>query len=346
MEMGREKTKLSALKEFVTTHSGSDLKVFLDRIVGPFVLLRLSAQSPLILDLGDQLKPGGESFRLGRSKDSHIRFADDNISSDHAQIAFDNKEWVLEDLNSTNGTFVDDQVLPQGGRVVLEEGPIFSLSGLVEIEFFSARRFHNELDSRIQNPGDCRRLSKLRYVNRERPSERIMPVANGHPLSLKTFAEKHKNLSEQEFLSRFPCPFLMLLTSTNAQDYIIPNTTVAEKVVVQNSLENLFFWPLTSRTGRNEVSMGRAEENDLIFTHQTISKTHALFAFDMLLGLWTIQDRSSVNGVFIDGSPIEKPTILGDELCLRFGTEVLTQFMDSENFCRFMKLYALSNQIS
>jgi general secretion pathway protein A len=44
---------------------------------------------------------------IGRSPDCHIRFITENVSRKHARISFCNEEFVIEDLDSTNGLFVN-----------------------------------------------------------------------------------------------------------------------------------------------------------------------------------------------------------------------------------------------
>ena len=43
---------------------------------------------------------------IGRGPDAAIRLADDYVSTRHARIAASNDQWFVEDLGSTNGTYV------------------------------------------------------------------------------------------------------------------------------------------------------------------------------------------------------------------------------------------------
>lgn len=50
----------------------------------------------------------GQTITLGRAHDSTIVLDDDYASSRHAKIYPDrNGQWIVEDLNSTNGTYLD-----------------------------------------------------------------------------------------------------------------------------------------------------------------------------------------------------------------------------------------------
>lgn len=54
----------------------------------------------------------GESIKIGQGNDADEVINKDTISHFHAIINKENKEFYLEDLNSTNGTFVNDEILP------------------------------------------------------------------------------------------------------------------------------------------------------------------------------------------------------------------------------------------
>lgn len=51
------------------------------------------------------------SMVIGRSPDCELRLDDTFISSQHARIFGKNGAWYVEDLGSTNGTFVNEQKL-------------------------------------------------------------------------------------------------------------------------------------------------------------------------------------------------------------------------------------------
>lgn len=43
---------------------------------------------------------------IGRGSDAAIRLDDDYVSTRHARVASDGEQWYVEDLGSTNGTYV------------------------------------------------------------------------------------------------------------------------------------------------------------------------------------------------------------------------------------------------
>ena len=63
-------------------------------------------------------------FSVGRSKDNDIVFANEFVSSKHAKIIYDKNRFSIEDLDSTNGTFVNgrciqNRVLAPGDTVFM-----------------------------------------------------------------------------------------------------------------------------------------------------------------------------------------------------------------------------------
>jgi hypothetical protein len=50
-----------------------------------------------------------EQFTIGRSGDSSLVLRDDVTSTHHARLMLWNEQWMIQDLDSTNGTFVDQK---------------------------------------------------------------------------------------------------------------------------------------------------------------------------------------------------------------------------------------------
>ncbi|CAN5348825.1 FHA domain-containing protein [soil metagenome] len=62
---------------------------------------------------GVEIDLPSEQLTIGRSSESGLVIRDDYTSTHHARLMLWNDEWVIQDLDSTNGTFVD------GSRVTL-----------------------------------------------------------------------------------------------------------------------------------------------------------------------------------------------------------------------------------
>ena len=56
---------------------------------------------------------------IGRGHDAAIRLDDDYVSTRHARIATDSTQWYVEDLGSTNGTYVGSTRITQPTTLTL-----------------------------------------------------------------------------------------------------------------------------------------------------------------------------------------------------------------------------------
>jgi pSer/pThr/pTyr-binding forkhead associated (FHA) protein len=62
---------------------------------------------------GTQLPLGEEQITIGRSNDATLVLTDDYASSRHARLFPQDGQWIVEDLGSTNGTYLDRQKVTQ-----------------------------------------------------------------------------------------------------------------------------------------------------------------------------------------------------------------------------------------
>jgi pSer/pThr/pTyr-binding forkhead associated (FHA) protein len=67
----------------------------------------------------------GDQVTIGRDSSNGVAINDAEVSRRHARLNFQGGKYVLEDLGSTNGTFVNGQRL--AGPVVLKPGDVVSL---------------------------------------------------------------------------------------------------------------------------------------------------------------------------------------------------------------------------
>jgi hypothetical protein len=58
---------------------------------------------------GLEVPLGSEPMSIGRSSESGLVIRDDYTSSHHARLMLWGEQWMLQDLDSTNGTFLDGQ---------------------------------------------------------------------------------------------------------------------------------------------------------------------------------------------------------------------------------------------
>ncbi|MBA3293363.1 MAG: FHA domain-containing protein [Geodermatophilaceae bacterium] len=94
----------------------------------PLKLLRVTA-GPLA---GTRITLGGQTILIGRADDSTLVLTDDFASSRHARLTQREGRWYVEDLGSTNGTYLDQQRV-QGPLAVAPGQPIRIGATVIEL---------------------------------------------------------------------------------------------------------------------------------------------------------------------------------------------------------------------
>ncbi|HWD60944.1 MAG TPA: FHA domain-containing protein [Humibacter sp.] len=69
---------------------------------------------------GTEMTLGNEPITIGRSGESGLVIRDDYTSTHHARLMLWNNEWMIQDLDSTNGTFLDGQRVTVPTQVPLD----------------------------------------------------------------------------------------------------------------------------------------------------------------------------------------------------------------------------------
>ena len=75
----------------------------------------------------------GDQLNIGRDSTNEITINDAEVSRRHARLTFQGGKYVLEDLGSTNGTFVNGQRL--AGPRVLKDGEVVSFGEQIVLVF-------------------------------------------------------------------------------------------------------------------------------------------------------------------------------------------------------------------
>jgi pSer/pThr/pTyr-binding forkhead associated (FHA) protein len=96
--------------------------------------------TPKLFILSDQMRGASfslsqEKYTVGRADDCDICISAPTVSGHHCTLVkLDDGSYAIEDLGSTNGSKVNDQLLEPGNAVKLKNGDIFQI-GNVEILF-------------------------------------------------------------------------------------------------------------------------------------------------------------------------------------------------------------------
>ncbi|WP_435741787.1 FHA domain-containing protein FhaB/FipA [Nocardioides sp. SYSU DS0663] len=70
-------------------------------------------------NVGERADLNGAPVLIGRGSDAAIRLDDDYVSTRHARIAASGDQWFVEDLGSTNGTYLGNVRITQPTTITL-----------------------------------------------------------------------------------------------------------------------------------------------------------------------------------------------------------------------------------
>jgi MoxR-like ATPase len=139
--------------------------------------------------------PAG-GFTIGRHRDCHLRLADHVVSGRHAKIVCEDDVWTLTDLNSSNGTFVNDA----SAKVhQLEDGDVVSMG---KSKFcFELDEQHSDLPDDETSTGDqvVLRPGKTAEVKAASDDAKTMVEAPGVRAAARTRREEEiKQLASED----------------------------------------------------------------------------------------------------------------------------------------------------
>jgi len=68
-------------------------------------------------EMGRRVQVGTEPLIIGRSPQSQMQIDQESVSRSHCRIRFSGNEFLVRDLGSTNGTYVNDDLVEEEGRL-------------------------------------------------------------------------------------------------------------------------------------------------------------------------------------------------------------------------------------
>jgi len=84
-----------------TDLQATNSKIISRRIPKIIITLENESDNPLSFEEAE--------ITIGRDKNCDIEIHDDTVSSLHARLSYHHNQWWVEDLQSTNGTFLNDE---------------------------------------------------------------------------------------------------------------------------------------------------------------------------------------------------------------------------------------------
>ena len=141
-------------------------------------------------ELGKRVQLGTAAFEIGRSSKNDLPLDQESISRHHARVTYDGAEYVITDMNSTNGTFVNDaQVtdsrLKDGDQIQIGRSILKFMTGEnIEVHY------HEEI-YRLMTVDALTQIFNRRYFNEALEREYNRSLRYRRSLSLVLFDIDH-----------------------------------------------------------------------------------------------------------------------------------------------------------
>jgi diguanylate cyclase (GGDEF)-like protein len=141
-------------------------------------------------EIGKRVTLGEHDLVLGRSSSADVQLDIDNVSRNHASIVRSAHGWILRDLDSTNGTFVNElpireRLLRDGDQIRVGRAMLkFLTSGNVEAQY------HEEI-YRLMTLDGLTQLHNRRAFQEALDREFARSTRYGHPFCLVLFDIDH-----------------------------------------------------------------------------------------------------------------------------------------------------------
>ena len=234
------------------------------------------------------------SFTIGRDAECDIRVKMSDLSRQHAKLSIGNNQVLIEDLNSTNGTQVNNKIIRQpteinGGDVIsFGRAKFLLMDGSDTNKTIVAHHLSND-DSYVIDRNRDNKTAFLKPFPRppgwENSDDSIFQKsANAsHISSLNALLEKHKI-----------------------------GSNVATAVFMDLNIDAERRLHIIKETNKQEWTVGRDETCDVTVEDITVSGIHATIKKQNRH--WKIIDGGSTNGIKVEGKPVVEAEVKSNDL--------------------------------
>ncbi|HEX4382525.1 MAG TPA: transglycosylase SLT domain-containing protein [Myxococcales bacterium] len=138
---------------------------------------------------GQTSASGKTTVRIGRATDCDVRFdaaKDPKVSSHHAEFLYEDGQWFVVDIGSTNGTIIEGQKVSKQRLRQGEEVQIGAGGPLVRVEFDAADGAGGSMRTEIVSPDALQKYLKQKPTQRIDATQEMAAMSNDLKASADT----------------------------------------------------------------------------------------------------------------------------------------------------------------
>jgi pSer/pThr/pTyr-binding forkhead associated (FHA) protein len=232
-----------------------------------------------------QLEKG--PYTLGRDEENDIVVSDETVSRKHARIKFENGSFIIEDLKSTSGVYVNRKKIE--GECKVNPGDDI-LIGSTEIAIEEEKTDDDK--TKLLSPEALQKYiegtDKTQILDTDVPGIPKYGAEEGRAEDERTrmLDAEEVHIAEQQTVMPYH-RFLVISKKGFGKEYLVD---------------------------RSEITVGRSGDSSIMLDDQTVSSIHATIRMEG--NDCVLRDMNSKNGTFVNGSPIREEYVLqeGDEI--------------------------------
>ena len=277
---------------------------------------------------GTQFELTQRETTLGRREGNDIVVAFPAVSGQHARITIEGSFYFLEDLNSSNGTFLNGQRIAE--LTQMQAGDEIGLGHSVVLTFEAPRPVAPDpAHTMLEMAPDATMLEQKRpeaTMLEQKLPEATVPVEAEETLDVEEQAAIARQVEEarrkREEAERTAVPVAPPLSQKPAsaaetqlfQDFAAQLAQKPPQLVVTVAGDAPITYTLTS----NSVTIGRANDNTIVIPSKVVSRYHARLMKDDGGYMMVVLPEAS-NPVLHEGRPLSQPQRLSHGDKLRIG---------------------------
>jgi NADPH-dependent 2,4-dienoyl-CoA reductase/sulfur reductase-like enzyme/pSer/pThr/pTyr-binding forkhead associated (FHA) protein len=302
-QMGTQFIRPQTIGQKSVTPDGPSKKSRTEAVLVP---LTSSQSNPGIPLLPEKRLSQTRAITIGRQPGVSLFIDHGSISRRHAEISYANGQYILRDLGSMNGTFVNDVRLEPDGTAVLAQNDLVRLGKLIEF-VFKIRTLAPGQSFSASNPPSMPGIAEMEAMETGAhvaiSGQAMSPPSLGQPV-----LNADGSLLLPGAVSPLPADVVTTLYGSPAL------------VIVMQGRPHVRLLD----AGQHLV-LGRDRECDIVLADITVSRAHAE-VFSAPDGFY-VHDVQSSNGVLVNSTRIDNPYRLSHGDRLGFGS-VLAYFID------------------
>ncbi|MGD8793742.1 MAG: FHA domain-containing protein, partial [Anaerolineae bacterium] len=317
----------------------------------------------------DELPLYSPTVQLGRSQGNDVVLADPKVSGQHAQLNLGRDGWMVGDLNSSNGTFLDGQQLAPRRPAPLQPGSVIQIGefqlqvrplqpgetppprigegvrisarpqpGLAVYAQGRTRKFplEGEILTLGRSPtNDLRVLDSLvsghhARLERQGNTYQIVDLGSTNGLTFQGRRVARHTFSDGDVI------YVGERVAIQYRAYVgFVSADAAARVKEEGPKTQYLDMGTLPKAGRR-ITIGRHSSNVLVLKHPRVSRYHAVI--EQFGARFRLKDLNSDNGTFVNGQRVEKEVWIkeGDEIHIAshrlvFQEDGITHFDEAGN---------------